>query len=193
MAPAGPIFKHPPKPNPNERVPELLVQVKTDRDEHKRSLAAQELRQYDPVAFPEIIGVLVDVLFNDAKPNVRGEAAQSLGKLRPVSQQVGMALEQAQAKDTSMWVRLQARTALLQYHWAGYHSKKEEGPSLQSNEPPMAGPAAKGLAPTPMPPPRPLVVPVSPAPLTPLPVSGTSAFRPMPIQNQGPDLSPPPN
>jgi hypothetical protein len=181
-ASAGPIFKHSPKPKPSERVPELLVQVKGDRDEHKRSLAAQELRQYDPVAFPEITAVLMDVLLSDPKPSVRGEAAQSLGKLRPVSQQVGWALEQVQAKDSSMWVRLQARTALLSYHWAGYRSKKEEGPMLQSNEPPVAGapatPPPSGLAP----PPRPLSVPVSPS---------TQMRLPPSIPNQGPDLSPP--
>src|SRR5262249_24186660 len=119
---AGIIFGRKGKkpPTPAERVPELIVTVKTDRDENKRAKAAEELRQYDPAAFKDIVPVLIDVLLNDKKPAVRAEAAQSLGKLRPVSQQAGMALEQALAKGPSMRVRLQARSSLLQYHWAGY-------------------------------------------------------------------------
>ncbi len=80
-------------PTPAERVPELLVQVKNDGDESKRTAAALELRQYDPVQFPAIMPVLVEALLTDKKPGVRAEAAQSLGKLRPISQQAGMALE----------------------------------------------------------------------------------------------------
>ena len=83
------------KPSPAERVPELIVIVKTDKDESKRAAAAEELRQYDPAANPDIVPVLIDVLMNDAKPAVRTEAAETLGKLRPVSQEAGWALEQA--------------------------------------------------------------------------------------------------
>src|SRR4051794_100892 len=60
---AGILFgKKPNKPNPAERVPELIVTVKTDGDEHKRAAAAEELRQYDPATFTEIVPVLIDVL-----------------------------------------------------------------------------------------------------------------------------------
>src|SRR5262249_11758015 len=129
------IFGKKNKPNPNERVPELLTIVKTDGDEHKRTSAAEELRQYDPKQFSEIVPALIDVLMNDSKPGVRAEAAQTLGKLRPVTREVGMALEQAVAKDGSMRVRLQARSALLQYHWSGYHGGKEAAsPPSQTKE-----------------------------------------------------------
>lgn len=141
---AGIIFGRKAKPNPKERVPELIAIVKTDGDENKRAHAAEELRQYDPSAFPEIVPVLIDVLMNDKKPSVRAEAAQSLGKLRPVSQSAGLALEQAVAKDTSMTVRLQARSALLGYRWAGYRSIKKEEPILPTaKEPPLAEAAEK--------------------------------------------------
>src|SRR5438105_14510001 len=44
---AGPgIFGHKPKYNPAERVPELLIQLKTGRDEAQRVAAGEELRQY---------------------------------------------------------------------------------------------------------------------------------------------------
>ena len=125
-------------PTPAERVPELLVQVKNDGDESKRAAAAQELRQYDPVQFPAIVPVLVEALLTDKKPGVRAEAAQSLGKLRPISQQAGMALEQALSNDSSMRVRLQARSSLLQYHWSGYHNVKKDDLVPQTKEPPLA-------------------------------------------------------
>lgn len=126
------------KPTPAERVPELLAQVKSDGDESKRAAAAQELRQYDPAQFPMIVPVLIDVLQTDSKPLVRAEAAQSLGKIRPISQQAGMALEKAHNSDTSMRVRLQARSSLLQYHWSGYRSARKDDLVPQTKEPPLA-------------------------------------------------------
>jgi hypothetical protein len=204
---AGIIFgKKTTPPSPTERVPELVTQLKTDGDENKRAKAAEELRQYDPKTFPEIVPLLVDVLINDKKPAVRAEAAQSLGKLRPISQQAGLALEHALAKDSSMRVRLQARSSLLQYHWAGYRSsKKDEATSLpQTKEPPLASPGSfpppiqtttvtPRLTPQPLPPPiqRTPVLPTSRplpnGPAQPLPAG------PAPLPKgpeQGPDLFP---
>ncbi len=192
------IFKHAAKPNPKERVPELLIIVKTDKDEHKRAQAAEELRQYDVAAFPDIVPILIDVLMSDEKSSVRTEAAQSLGKLRPVAQQVGWALEQAQSKDASMRVRLQARASLLSYHMAGYHSPKTDAPpevkgvAGQSAEPPIAAPATSpGIAK-----PATSVKPVPVAPRT-TPVSSPAPpqsfpLPPVPTPATGPSLNPPP-
>jgi hypothetical protein len=137
-APAGNWFSKKTKPNPAERVPELIIIVKTDKDEGKRASAAEELRQYDPAGHPDIVPVLIDVLLNDEKPGVRVEAAESLGKIRPISQEAGWALEQAKEKDSSMRVRAKARYELLGYYWAGYHSdpKMKEAPSANPKEPP---------------------------------------------------------
>jgi len=147
---AGLFSKKPSKPEPKDRVPELLIIVKTDKDEHKRAAAATELRQYDPAAFPDIVPVLIDVLISDAKPAVRSEAAESLGKLRPVSKQAGWALEQALEKDPSTRVRMQARYTLLQYHWAGYKSSGKESAVSETKEPPLsAGDGQKPIATTP--------------------------------------------
>jgi len=82
------LFKKATKPIPAERVPELIGIVKTEKDEHKRVSAAEELRQYDANTYPEIILVLADVLLTDASSSVRAEAADSLARLRPVSQGV---------------------------------------------------------------------------------------------------------
>jgi hypothetical protein len=173
---AGIIFgKKKSKPTPVERVPELLAQVKTDGDESKRAAAAQELRQYDPTQFPAIVPVLVDVLLTDKKPGVRAEAAQSLGKLRPISQQAGMALEQALNSDASMRVRLQARSSLLQYHWSGYRGGiKKDDLTHQTKEPPLADDKALPIIST-------TTLPPVPGRLTPQPVPGTqttSGYRP---------------
>ena len=125
---AGILFKKTPKPRPEDRVPELLGILKTEKDEHKRASAAEEIRQYDTAMFPDIIAVLADVVISDPSSSVRAEAADSLGRLRPATQQAGQALEQALAKDGSMKVRMQARYALLQLHWGGYRSSAKEPP-----------------------------------------------------------------
>jgi hypothetical protein len=146
-APAGILFGKK-KPNPAERVPELIVIVKTDADESKRANAAKELRQYDPAVFKDIVPVLIDVLLNDAKPSVRTEAADSLGDIRPVSKEAGWALEEARQKDASMRVRLAARYSLMQYHWHGYEgqNKDEKVTSPIVKDPPPPG---KGVMMTP--------------------------------------------
>src|SRR5262245_47583328 len=105
-SPAGIFFgKKPPAKSPQERIPELITILKTDGDENKRCAAAEELRTFETQAHPEIVAILIEVLQNDAKPSVRAEAAQSLGKIRPITLPAGQALEQALAKDASMRVR----------------------------------------------------------------------------------------
>jgi hypothetical protein len=118
------FFSRKPKSNPAERVPELLIQLKTGKDEGHRLAAAEELRQYDAKAYPEVVTSLIDALGRDTSAAVRAEAASSLGKLRPISQSAGYALEQAQNNDGAVRVRLAARQALLQYHLVGYRSGK---------------------------------------------------------------------
>jgi hypothetical protein len=132
---AGLLFGKKNKSDPKERVPELLATIKNDKDEHKRVQAANELRQFDPAAFPDLVPILIDVLFSDAKAGVRAQAAETLGKIRPVSNKVGWALEQAHEKDSSMRVRMQAKYSLLQYHWAGYKGDSKEFTPLESKQP----------------------------------------------------------
>src|SRR5262245_49861387 len=166
------------KPDPKSRVPELIAVLQSDGDADKRARAAEELRNYDAGVHPEIVPALINALHNDQKPNVRSEAAQSLGKIRPVSQAAGEALEQAQANDPSMRVRLQARSTLLHYHWAGYRSKKTDVPPLPttSKEPPVVNTKAPPASPTPRPMPalrptpaktQPTTVPAALTPATP--------------------------
>ena len=56
-----------------------------------RDAAAEEMRTFDGQAHPEIAAILIEVLQNDQKPTVRAEAAQSLGKLRPITLPAGQA------------------------------------------------------------------------------------------------------
>lgn len=153
------------KPTPAERVPELLAQVKNDGDESKRAAAAQELRHYDTGQFPMIVPMLIDALLSDREPGVRAAAAQSLGKIRPISQQAGMALEYARANDSSLRVQLLARSALLQYYWNGYRSMQKEDRLLtQTKEPPLAddNPAPPIVSTTTSPPTRNRLAPQAP-------------------------------
>jgi hypothetical protein len=217
-APAGLFFDRRPKVNPAQRVPVLIGQVKSEQDERKRTAAADELRQYDPRSFPEIIPVLIDVLQSDPAAGVRLQALHSLSSFRPVSQEVGEALERAQASDKSMRVRLQARTTLISYHWSGYHAApKAVGQPLQQapptaiigtpklTEPPLAAEPAPATAPPVVTAPVPLTAPpavAAPMPIAP-PVTGEARPLPMgappapvtpttpPNPDQGPELVPP--
>src|ERR1700682_4397176 len=112
-APADGIFgffgKKTTKVSPAQRVPELIVTLKSEQDERKRSSAAIELGTYDTSTFGEIVPVLVDVLQTDPKPGVRMDAASSLGSIRPVSQLAGQALEKANSSDDNWRVRLHTK------------------------------------------------------------------------------------
>src|SRR5262245_19813791 len=90
-AAAGIFSSKKPKPPPAEYVPELIRQLRSDGDEHKRSTAAQELRLYDAAQFPDMLPALIEATLYDQKPGVRADAAQTLGKLRPVNAAAGAA------------------------------------------------------------------------------------------------------
>ena len=79
---AGIFFnnKKPDKPNPADRVPELIKIVQTDGDEDKRIAAAEELRDYDPAQFPDMAPALIDVLID-------GQEARRAGRGGPESRQ----------------------------------------------------------------------------------------------------------
>lgn len=135
------LFRSKPKttapPPAAQRIGELIVQAKSDPDERKRAAAAEELREFDAKAHPEIVSILADVARTDAKPGVRQEALESLAKIRPVSIVAGQALERAAAQDDSWRVRWQAKTALLRYQLAGYHPPKNEPNGNNAPRPPM--------------------------------------------------------
>jgi hypothetical protein len=192
-AQAGIFGRKKDKPDPKSRVPELIATLKADGDADKRARAAEELRNYDTSAHPEIVPALVEALQNDKKPNVRADAAQSLGKIRPVTQAAGEALEQAMANDSSYRVRLQARSSLLSAHWGGYRSGKKtdvppltpttkEPPLISTTAPPAAGPR---LVPVKAPTPSAISPTTKEPPLAP-PVLPPPAAKP--ANEGGPDL-----
>jgi hypothetical protein len=203
------IFGKRTRANPAERVPQLVVMVKTEPDEDKRASAVKELRDYDPNAFREIIPVLIDVLQHDAKSSVRAEAATTLSKLRPISQEVGWALEEA-TKDSSIRVRFTARNVLMGYRISGYRSSPRQdmnsAPAQPSSGPlhglfsifqskpdmPVSGmPASTVIHQGGETPPPPLAVePTSPSPARPLPPPLMPASQPKTTQpvEQGPEI-----
>jgi hypothetical protein len=176
------IFSHKPKPS-SQRATELIGILRSDPDEKKRTAAADELGSYDLKTYPEIVPPLLQAL-NDQSADVRHQTVQTLGKLRPVSPEIGQALEQTLANDSSSKVRMQARTTLWSYHIAGYRSPKnpaqDGGPMLpnqakqptqpmQPNQP--TGPMISTTQEPPLADRAPAQFPVSPpAPPTPAPV-----------------------
>ncbi|MCC6418858.1 MAG: HEAT repeat domain-containing protein [Gemmataceae bacterium] len=176
------IFGKRQKHNPAQHVPELVQTLRQERDDRKRAAAAEDLRQYDPNQFPEIVPALIHALQTDPKPAVRIEAAQALGKLRPVSVPAGKALEKAASDDGSLRVRLQARTQLMFYHLAGYNGRKEgphTAPGPKTEEPPLAG--------------QPPVVSRTPSSTTPSPIPPPGAItREPPFATIPPPTAPPP-
>ncbi len=110
------------RPDPASHVPELIYKLKASRSYRERLVAADELRQYDPQQFPDIVPALVDALRTDTHYRVRLEAAQSLGRIRPINQAAGAALQQAASADQAWRVRLQAWSSLKVYQMAGYRS-----------------------------------------------------------------------
>lgn len=185
---AGIFFnRNKPKVNPAERVPQLVNALMSESDEHKRAAAAEELRNFDAGTYPEVVTALAEAAMKDPQVSVRIQAVQSLGRVRPVSQRAGWALEQVTAKDPSPRVQLQARSALLQYRMSGYHSGGGEAPpaaprTIKTEEPPLAPPEteasrggvatpARAIKVVPIPPPSapaPAPMPVE-APIQPLP------------------------
>jgi len=145
------IFSRKAKASP-QRAQELIGILKSDPKESKRASAVEELASFDPQTHPELLPMLLEAL-RDPGEDVRYEAVQALGKLRPVSQEVGQALEQAQNNDAAGKVRRVARTTLWQYYLAGYRSGKQDGPPMPPT--PSAAPV-----------PQTVVAPAKPLPTT---------------------------
>jgi HEAT repeats len=175
------------RPNPSQRVPELILILKTETDERKRAQAAEELRDYDPATFMEMIPVLLDVLQHDQKMSVRLEALNSLAKYRPVQPTTLSAIEKAASDDESWRVRWQAKTTLPKLQLSLLTTRKGNnsapGNHPTTDEPPLLEVGA-------MPPMNPLAAPIPtgdtpPRPFPPMPPAKT------PTQpGQGPALFP---
>ena len=183
------LFKRSAKPDPAVHVPALLEALKSHKDERARADAAGELDEYDAKAFPDILPALVEALKSDPSSAVRSRAAESIGKVRPITVTAGYALERAAADDDSFKVRLSARTALLKYRVLGHMPgvKIEE-----SVEPPLAaGTAAKNTASDTVLRPTPAPVPTDGPVLAP-PLPAAPAPKPMPeSQTKAPKLPDP--
>src|SRR5262249_53911529 len=124
----------------------------------------------------------------DPSDNVRIEAAQALGRIRPISAQTAYALEYALANDPSTRVRGAAKSALWQYHVAGYRGNPTAPQTAEPGPAPAPRPAA--------PPARPPTLPTRPVttPVQSTPVTTTLPTRPAtnPVQSTPTALIPPP-
>lgn len=145
--------------SPAAKVKQLAETLRASPDEGKRKQAAEDLRDYDPRSNPDLIPALTAAVQKDPVPAVRSAAAESIGKLKPVSQPAGLTLEAVAQADPDAGVREAANQALWQYHLNGYRPPTTGPLAPQSAEPPLAA--------------RPVSRPGTPAP----PVA--SGFRPI--------------
>jgi hypothetical protein len=150
------IFRKKTKEEPPQRVKQLLDTLRADADEKKRAAAAAELKEHDPRTHAEIIPALITAIQRDPSATVRSVAAETIGRLKPVSQQAGVALEQTLASDPVEEVRKAAQKALWDYHLNGYRSVGANPSHPQTAEPPLAKPRPMANAP--------IITPTSPTP-----------------------------
>jgi len=143
---------------------QLLETLKADTDEKKRKSAAEDLADVDPRANPDVMAGLIASLRQDPAVAVRTAAAETIGKLKPVSAQAGVALEEAVQSDPADGVRKAAQAALFQYHLNGY--KAAPAGTVQSVEPPLAKVRTKSPPVVAAKTPLPAVKPPAPAPVT---------------------------
>lgn len=134
------IFKRRSKSDapPATKVKQLAENLRTSPDEGKRKQAAEDLREYDPRSNPDLIPALMAAVQKDPVPGVRATAAESIGKLKPVSQPAGLTLEAVAQADPDAGVREAAKQALWQYHLNGYRPPTTGPLAPQSSEPPLA-------------------------------------------------------
>jgi HEAT repeats len=141
------LLRRGPRPNPAEHVPALIKTLASDLDDRRRADAASDLKEFDPKTFPDIIPALIEALKNDSSVPVRREAANSIGKLRPISQIGGYALEQAEMNDPAIGVRAIANIHLK--IWVirdGYKKGRMPDPlANQTEEPPLVDPLPRPL------------------------------------------------
>jgi hypothetical protein len=141
---------------PQQKAKQLVETLKSDPDEKKRKSAAEDLREQDPRNNSDIMPTLISALQKDPSPEVRAEAAETIGKLKPVAQTAGVALEQTLITDPSEAVRKSAQKALWDYHLNGYRSAGANPAYPQTAEPPLAKPRTAVAPP-------PVVLPAKPA------------------------------
>lgn len=162
-----------PTVTPSERIEQLLLTLKTDRKEDRRSKAAEELGTLASAEYPEIVSGLIDALVRDDSTSVRKAVIHSLVSIEPATHEVKDALDQVVKSDKGWTVRQAARVALWRY------KPKDEpqqipAPQIRNTSKPTSSgsvPAAKKKEPLkPVAAPDPLKsmpLPVMPAPILP--------------------------
>jgi HEAT repeats len=141
-------FKQPATVAPTDPVGDLIHALRTEADERRRAAIANELSRFDLKQAPQAGGALIEALQSDPSPLVRNEVAEALGRMRPLTQQVGQALEQAFSSDPASRVRLTARASLVPFIQAGYKPANRsefagtEMPRVAPAAPPRPAPAA---------------------------------------------------
>jgi hypothetical protein len=128
------------KEEPVVKSKQLADLLRTDPDEKKRIAAAIELRETDAKQINDVLPILVASLKQDPSAAVRATVAETLGKIKPVTPAIGVALESSGQNDPSEAVRKAAQSAVWTYQASGYRPSNSAGTVAQTAEPPIAKP-----------------------------------------------------
>ena len=123
-------------PRLDTRARQLAALLQSEQDIPKRREAIKELAGFDPRTDADVLPTLVSSLRKDPAPEVRADAAEAIGRLKPVSQSAGLALEDAGGTDPNVKVREAVNLALLQYHLNGYRTQYGTPLSAQQSDEP---------------------------------------------------------
>lgn len=174
-----------PKVTPPERIEQLLLTLKNDRKEDKRSKAAEELGTLASSEYPEVVSGLIDALVRDDSTTVRKAVIRSLAGIEPATHEVKDALDQAVKADKSWSVRQVARMAVFRYKPKDA-PPQVPGPQLRNT----SKPTKNGKAPATTKPAKPEPVdPLKSLPL-PAPIEPKVPVVPAPEMAPGPGLKP---
>lgn len=173
------LFKRKSKTETPNQTGQLIATLANDPDVNNRKQAAAAMKNLDPRGNAEVIPALIRALQKDPAPEVRSLAAESIGRLKPVYQPAGLALEAAQGSDPAESVREAAKSALWQYHLNGYRASNDSQMPNQTAEPPFAVRRIFNRDNQPSPSTQPPQTPTQPVASNPQPRQGQVNFRPI--------------
>jgi len=128
--------QQPPKPEPAQRVKQLVVSLQSDPDVTHRKAAVDELRAADARGTAEVLAALASSLQRDPSPAVRSAVAEALGEAKSGS--VAAVLAEVEKSDPDASVRAAAKTALWRHQ---LNAQKMTGSTAPTGEPLFALPS----------------------------------------------------
>jgi len=123
------------KPDPAQRVKQLVGTLQTDPDVAHRKAAVDDLSAADARGNAEVVAALTGSLQRDPSPAVRAAVAQALGEAKSAG--AAAVLAEVEKSDPDAGVRAAAKTALWRHQ---LNAQKVSGSTAPAGEPAFARP-----------------------------------------------------